>query len=438
MQEVFSLDLGRLIFTSALLLSFVFFCIKTKRPFYISTIFLLIVLPFNITLQQPNYDVYISGLSSNYIVPTLSILDVFVFLVLFFSFKEKKLKKNHKIFFTILFLFFTTKAFLDNEIISTLQIYRLFFYALCATYIVQEFPLKKNIKTISYILLSSTIVQATIGILQFRQGHNLGFHFLGESNLVKGMFGTSFVDIDGILFLRAYGTFPHPNILAGFLLFTLIFSLANVKRAQINWITGVLSTILIFFTFSRIAIFLSVVFWIGFLLFKIFKKQKEKKEKQLSFLSIYPLFITRFFNLFLENDGSFSDRVELLKTAREILRNHPFFGIGAGRFVYGLDYYPVYTAGGFLLLQPVHNVPLLLLAEYGIVFGLPLILLIVFFLVRGFLRGGVFLKYAIFSTVIILTFDHYFITLPQGIIFFTGILALCASAKRCEICPKMS
>ncbi len=426
------LEITRLIFTIFVFLTYIFFCFKTKRPFYITTLFLLVIFPFNITLQLTNFDVYIQGISSNYLIPTLSILDVFVFLLILFAFKNQKLKKNTKLFFTILFLFFTTKAFLDNNLLSTLLIYRIFFYTLSLVYVFESFSFKKNTKTISKILFACVTLQTVVGILQFQKGHSLGLHFLGESTLVKGMFGSSFVDLNNTLFLRAYGTFPHPNILAGVLLFVLFFTISNIKKEKINIATSILATILIFFTFSRIVILLTLFLWVGFFLFHFLKtKSIQKNTKHFSLL---PLFFTRFSNLFLENDSSFADRWELVKTAKEILKNHPYFGIGVGRFVHGIDYFPVYTAGGFLLLQPVHNVPLLILSEYGFVFGIPLIFLTTIILLRGFFRGNLLIKYFVFSTLAILTFDHYFITTPQGNILFAGILIFCVILQsNCKI-----
>jgi hypothetical protein len=417
--------LSRLIFTSVVFLFYFFLCIKTKKPFHYSVLFLIFLLPFNITLQQPNFSVYIQGFSSNYVIPTLSIIDVFVFFTLVFSFKGKKLSKNTKLFFVIFFLFLTAKAFLDNTLLSTLLIYRVFFYALATIYIVQFFPFKKNLKAISRILLVVVAIQLIIGIIQFNTGHSLGLHFLGESNLVKGMFGTSFINLNDILYLRAYGTFPHPNVLAGFLLGVLFFSIANLKKERINVATSILATNLIFLTFSRIVILLTILLWIGFFFFKI-----TKKNKKTNLFTIYPLFFTRFLNLFLENDGSFSDRVELLKTSREILKNYPYIGIGVGKFVQGIDYYPVYTAGGFLLLQPVHNVFLLILSEYGLVFGIPLVFLILTILTKAFLKGSFLIKFGVFSILTIAMFDHYLVTLPQGLFLFTFILVFLANLSQ--------
>jgi hypothetical protein len=427
-EEIFTLNLGRLIFVLIFFLTFFIVIFKTKKYFHYSVLFLLLALPLNITLQQPNFDIYIHGISSNYVIPTLSIIDVFVFFILLFSFKERKnlkISKNTKIFFTVFFLFLTTKAFLDNNLLSTLLIYRMFFYTLCCFCVFQFFDFKKNLKTISFLIFFSILIQLVIGFLQFKTGHSLGLHFLGESNLVKGMLGSSFIDLNGILFLRAYGTFPHPNILAAFSLFAVFFSIANLKKDRINILTSILATILIFLTFSRIAIVLTVFLWFGFLVFKIKEKGKKTTKKKRNTLLFYsPLFFTRFTNLFLEKDSSFSDRLELMKTAKEIFQNHPYFGIGAGRFVYGLDLYPVYTRGGFLLLQPVHNIFALILSEYGFVFGIPVLFLILFLLFKNFLKLNFFFKYLVFSVFVLSFFDHFFLTLPQGLLAFLFLLTL--------------
>ncbi len=416
MEEIFTLNLGRLIFVLIIFFTYLFVILKTKKYFYYSTLFLLILLPLNITLQQPNFNVYISGISSNYIVPTFHLIDVFVFFLLVSAFKERKklkISKNTKIFFLTFLIFLTTKALLDYNLLSTILIYRIFSYSLATFFIFNLFPFKKNIKVLSYTLFFSIVLQFLIGILQFKLGHSLGLIFLGESQVVKGMFGSSFVDLNDTLYLRSYGTFPHPNILAGFLLLTLFFSISFLKE-KINVVSATLATVLIFFTFSRIAITLTFFLWVLFFFKLLFQKQK--------LFSFTPLFLTRFLNLFLEKDSSFSDRFELMKTAKEIIQNHPYVGIGAGRFVYGIDYYPVYTAGGFLLLQPVHNVLLLILSEFGFVFGIPLVFLILFFLFKNFLKTNLFLKYLIFSILVFLSLDHFLFTLPQGLLMLTFLL----------------
>jgi hypothetical protein len=417
-EEVFTLNLGRLIFVLIVFIFFSFLAFKTKKYFFYSTLFLFVLIPFNITLQVPNFSVYISGISSNYLIPTFHLIDVFVFFLLCAALKEGKIfkiEKKLKIFFSVLFLFFTIKAFVDFNILSTLLIYRTFFYAFSAFLIIKEFHFKKHLKLLSKILLFSILIQLLIGILQFKLGHSLGLIALGESQVVKGMFGSSFIDLNGTLFLRAYGTFPHPNVLASFLLFSTFFCLYYIKD-RISLIAAALSTILIFLTFSRIVILLVILVWVVFFAHKIFLEKK--------LLSLSPLFVTRFLNIFSERDSSFSDRLDLITLSKEILQQHPYFGIGVGKFLYGIDYHPVYTTGGFLLLQPVHNIFLLILSEYGFVFGIPLILFLGYVLLfRGFFKSSVRIKLLAFLVLVLAFFDHYFLTLPQGLFVFSLLLS---------------
>ncbi len=414
MNEIFSLDLGRIFFSLLLLILYFFLGFKTKKWFLVSSCFLLFILPFNLTLQLKFSTEYIQGISSNYLVPTLSILDIFVFLTLIFAFfKRNSFKKIPKIFFLTLLTFFLVKIFLDWNLVSSILVLRLYFYIFTAYILFQNVSFKKHINLFGLVLLVSVIIQFLVGLLQFRYGHSLGLTFLGESQVVKGMFGSSFVELNEVLFLRSYGTFPHPNILAGYLFLIVLFCMPFLKK-KIFLITPILSTVLIFLTFSRITIFLVLILWLLFFCIKFFFKQK--------ILLVYPLILTRFTNIFTQEDSSFFERMELVRVSKEVMKEYPYWGIGVGRFLYAIETFPVYNAKGFLLLQPVHNVFLLLLSEYGFVFGVPLLVFLLYLFIRAFQKGGWLMRFLVISIVIIASFDHYFITIPQGVFIFTGIM----------------
>jgi len=100
---------------------------------------------------------------------------------------------------------------------------------------------------------------------------------------------------------------------------------------------------------------------------------------------------------------SWQKRVDLMKGSIEMFWNYPLFGVGWNNFLKQL---PNFSSGR--LIQPVHNIFLLVLSQLGIintlVLGKALKVLIkkidwrLFFLVA-------FLGF----------FDHYFLTLPQNI-----------------------
>jgi O-antigen ligase len=66
------------------------------------------------------------------------------------------------------------------------------------------------------------VLQSVVGILQFSRQESIGLQMFGEPALTAYLGGVSTIEIAGGRVLRAYGTFPHPNILAGFLAIGLI------------------------------------------------------------------------------------------------------------------------------------------------------------------------------------------------------------------------
>lgn len=68
--------------------------------------------------------------------------------------------------------------------------------------------------------------QAFLGIGQFIRQSSLGLTFLQESQFVPFQAGIAKVILGGELFIRAYGLLPHPNVLAGFLGLTMLFTAA--------------------------------------------------------------------------------------------------------------------------------------------------------------------------------------------------------------------
>ena len=110
--------------------------------------------------------------------------------------------------------------------------------------------------------------QSLVGFFQFVFHKSLGLYFLGESFLSPLNGELARVFIGGGRLLRAYGTFPHPNILAAFLVLSLLstyflyrkkFFILFLFLIFINWLGLVL-------TFSRagwiIGLMVSIIFFI--------------------------------------------------------------------------------------------------------------------------------------------------------------------------------
>src|SRR3989344_1859261 len=88
-----------------------------------------------------------------------------------------------------------------------------------------RFALKNLLKPahILILIIASGLFQSALAIAQSFFQHSLGLKMLGESILKTNFSGVAVVLFGDEKFLRAYGTLPHPNILAAWL-FVAIFA----------------------------------------------------------------------------------------------------------------------------------------------------------------------------------------------------------------------
>ena len=396
-----------------------------------SLIILLLTLPFNITYQLP-YNLigieianpFIDGIIVNYLIPTLSITDLSIFLLLISMILEKKIILKWKGFsFLKIFIIFTLYLILislfNGSYLILFNSLRLLFYIFTFYNILKN---KKNIfssEMLKYLLpisVVSVLIQGIIAFFQFQGGTSLGLFPLGESKVVSGMIGSSFLELGDALYLRGYGTFPHPNIFGGWLIFNILFGWflfdKYKKRKHLPLILMFFSSLVLIITFSRISFLVCTIIWISFIV-KYFIN--SKKLKNFSFISLVS---ERVSNLFTGGDTAWSDRIGLIKSSFIIIKDNILTGVGLGEFVSNMGDTVPRNGRGVLILQPVHNIFLLLISEIGLIgFSLFSALLYFFFQNR---KWSLRLIISLVSIFIIGMFDHYLITLPQGL----GVLFL--------------
>src|SRR3990172_2239052 len=75
------------------------------------------------------------------------------------------------------------------------------------------------------IAIISGFFQSIVAILQFISQKSLGLTILGESIFNAHDPGIAKIVINGDVFIRSYGFFPHPNILGGFLALSLLITM---------------------------------------------------------------------------------------------------------------------------------------------------------------------------------------------------------------------
>lgn len=81
-------------------------------------------------------------------------------------------------------------------------------------------------KVIFVSFIISGFLQSVVAILQFLLQSSLGMTFLKESVLSPSGQGVSKIVIAHEVYIRSYGFFPHPNVLAGFLAITILFTIS--------------------------------------------------------------------------------------------------------------------------------------------------------------------------------------------------------------------
>ncbi len=168
----------------------------------------------------------------------------------------------------VFFLYLLINILLSNNPLLGLygfgKIMELFFLGY---YVSKNIKSKKELGIIAAIFSITVIGESLLAIAQYiHQGSINGFlYFLGERKFTAGTPGIANASINGQLILRPYGTFPHPNVLAGFLLCSLIFIYAwfddkkDTKKKILKTTALLLGSIALFLTLSRITIVLWLI-----------------------------------------------------------------------------------------------------------------------------------------------------------------------------------
>jgi O-antigen ligase len=305
-------------------------------------------------------------------------------------------------------------------------------------------PISYLISPIIYSFIAGSIVQSILGIWQFLSQSTFASTLLGLSVHRAAEAGTSIISTltDG-RWLRAYGSFPHPNILGGYLVISIIitdilfshknpkaFSPKNYSLSLISYYTIIsLQLTALFFTFSRSAWLAAAIWMVGTCTNKTLSNSCLRLRAYsfglIAILTIIfsPLIFVRL-NATTKNEiRSLNERTLGYSESLQIIKQHPFLGVGAGNYTAELNKQNR-TLPGYVY-QPVHNVPLLFLSELGII-GLTLLSLTIWLLISYLLSQkttstdlNLLLK-AILSLTPLIIFDHYLFSSYSGLLL-TGI-----------------
>jgi len=303
-----------------------------------------------------------------------------------------------------------------------------------------------SFRRLAQVFIASGFIQSIIAIGQYVSQKSLGLKFLFESPLSAETPGVAKFLVDGIKTIRPYGTFPHPNVLAIFLLVSIFFFYylwLSKKRSFFGYcFLSVINfglVLALFLTFSRTVI---AVFLIASLIYFITAFWRFKKKVFVLFLlftvlcSLFVVFawpeISSRFSISL-TEQSVVLRGFYNQTAFLSINEHSLLGIGFGNFVWEIrQMFDLLTSWAH---QPVHNIYLLIASETGLI-GLIVFLMFLFQLFR---RGAQRMCCLIIDHILLITgccflfialFDHFFWTLQQGQLMFWLILGLIAVKKK--------
>jgi hypothetical protein len=256
-------------------------------------------------------------------------------------------------------------------------------------------------------------------------------------NIIPSMSGASVVQlVDGVRWLRAYGTFPHPNILGGWNLALLASLLTLILLPQKRRLPALIlfgaGLILLVLTFSRSA-WLGLVATTGILFVR--RKRLDRKSLHLIsatgvlcialvFIPLRQMFFTRLFGTQIQTEqASNFTRFWLVQRTGELIRQRPILGVGVGSYSLALSGH----VPDFYDIEPVHNIPLLVWSELGLgglvaVSGLVLTIAIRSFKIRR--PQAIVFSAALAGLFVVSLFDHYLWTLAPGRMLFAAMLGL--------------
>ena len=402
----------------------------------------------------PNFS-FVFGLRLDYLSPTIYLTDIFIFLIFIAYFKKlsSQVKTTNKKYLILFGLFLLTLLMglmgAKNPLAGFYGILKFLEFSFLTFFIIQNFKLL-NKTIIFWCFLTGIIFESLLAFLQyFNQASINGiFYFFGERNFNAQTPGIANASINGQLFLRPYATFSHPNALAGFLVVAMLYLLliSSKGKQKILLISIALGTLALVLSLSRTAIFIWLIYLIvlfGVSLAEKYKKQFSKAKLLIVIFStviVLAILLLIFQNSFVLQrflstkifDESIVQRSELVGQSFVMFQKSPLLGIGINNFYNNLSFSN--SQLNFTLIQPVHNIFLLVLSETGII-GVCVFLYVLWktfvkTMQKQLQEKRRYLFLLVFSVVFLGLFDHYFLTIQQGQLLFSVVLGTTLAYKK--------
>ncbi|MFH2061724.1 MAG: O-antigen ligase family protein [Candidatus Beckwithbacteria bacterium] len=414
---------------------------------------ILFLIPCNLAKHFILPSSYVSGILVDYLIPTIYITDILIIILLGSELQQVILRSRQMsrlvpnlLFFPALLL--PLVIFASSPIPALYKYLKILLLILFSIWIKQNINLKKHSTHIINTLSASVLFQSLLALTQwFKQSSVFNYLPFGIQP-----YNSATPNIDkitwftGAIKIPPMGTFPHPNVLAGFLAVILPLILCKglslgselsavcspVKKSGRKIVPNLLRILPLFLGLITLFLTFSLSAWLAFLLIGLpLVLKSHLKIPPKKFIFIYSGLFLILFSFatsftFLAPASSFSRRSQLTNISLKMIKDKPIFGVGLNNFTINMESYGHVTATT-RFLQPVHNIYLLILSETGLIGFLAFIYLIGSELQQVHLRlrrtselvPNLKIFWIPLLTLLFLgLFDHYPLTIHQGLLLF--------------------
>jgi O-antigen ligase len=360
---------------------------------------------------------YLSGVRVDYLSPTLYLIDLVILALFFLNIKSVIGFFKNKMFFYLIILLGFNIALAKNPALAAYGTMRI------VELLVVVALMRPLIKTLSPMWVmgafaASGVVELGLSITQFiiKQSVQGPFYFLGERLFSLGTPGVAKIAVNGLEFLRPYGTFSHPNSMAGFYLLVYFFVLINKRfdrHLALKYLSLTVFSALILISFSKTAI-------LAFLVLNVLYVFLNRNLCRICMISrIIVLGVLSAIFLFPTGDPmTLLKRFELGTNSLTIMATNPLTGTGLNNYLLSQSQFT--SRFPLFFNQPVHNIFLLFLAETGLIGGFILFKLGKIFK-NNFSKNQWLLVGVVLMTGMV---DHYWLTLIQNFLLMGVVLSL--------------
>ncbi len=395
----------------------------------------------------PNFS-YIHGIRVDYLSPALYVSDILIFVLFTFSI-TLVLKKPlfYKFFSNKLFLLLITLCVVSLFYVSSpyavlfgiLKFFEFLYLGLFTATMLS----KKDLVIICVLFTLTGVLESALSVFQFinQQSINGFLYYFGERYYNILSIGIATMNLPQGILVRPYGTFPHPNVLGFFLFLASVFAtygMHNSKELKRYLFFAAIICIQagLFLTFSRVILFLNLLFLLYAFGFVTLHDTKKRKLNYilLALLTLFTVFYLFFYGMRF-NPTSFIDsikpREKLIGVSINALSSNPLTGVGL------LNSYSFeenqQLSFSTMYLQPVHNIFLLIASELGLlglfIFGYFLSVVLATAWEKAKSEKYLFSfnelpLVLLLSFIFVGLFDHYPLTIQQGQLLFSMVLGL--------------